>query len=127
MFYRRLVKDSITGVYDVTFGNGKGNYLSGREAVGQAVRTRLLLFEGEWFLDITDGLPLFQGILGYQGANKDAVDRLISERILGTLGITKILSFISSYDHSSRSYAYTAQADSTYGPIVISNSPLVLS
>jgi hypothetical protein len=118
------VKDPVTGIWDITFGNGKGNFLYGQEAVGQAVRTRLLLFEGEWFLDITDGLPMFQSILGYQGSNKEAVDRLITERILGTTGITQIVSFTSSYDSSIREYTYTAIADSIYGPVVVSNSPL---
>lgn len=118
MMYRRLDAD-----FDYTFGNGKGNHLTGRAAVAQAIRTRLLLFQGEWWADLNDGLPLFQSIMGYQGANKEAVDRLILQRIAGTQGVTGVKFFSSSYNTGTRGYTFTATADTIYGEVAVSNVP----
>ena len=49
-------QDSVTG--DMQFGHGSADFWHNvPEAVGQSVMTRLLLFAGEWFLDISEGTP----------------------------------------------------------------------
>lgn len=118
MIYRRL--DSS---HDMTFGNGRGNFLSGIESVAQAIKTRLLLFQEEWLFDRNDGLPLFQSILGYAGANKAAVERVIAERILGTQHVTGISHIASSYDPGSRQYTFTARVDTDFGEVALSSVP----
>ena len=74
MLHRRLDED-----WDYVFGHGKADYLTGREAVGQAVKTRLLLLYGEWWEDLQDGLPLFEKILASPGSeqNLQAVDVIL--------------------------------------------------
>jgi len=62
------------------------------EAVGQAVRTRLLLWKGEWFMNNKDGTPYMQGILGHN----TQYDLEIKARILGTKGVKEILNYSSS-------------------------------
>lgn len=70
-----------------------GVFLSNSPAtVAQAVQTRLLLWRGEWFLDVTDGTPYMQDILGH-GTNYDLE---IQDRILGTTGVLEITSYSSS-------------------------------
>ena len=118
MIYRRLDKDG-----DYTFGNGRGNFLSGVDAVAQAVSTRLKLFTGEWWADRNDGLPLFQSILGYQGKNKATVDRLITERILGTQNVIGIKGISSQYNADTRAYQFSATIDTAFGDVVITNVP----
>lgn len=118
MIYRRLDEN-----WDYTFGNGKGNFISGVDAVAQAIATRLKLFMGEWWADRNDGLPLFQSILGYAGKNKETVDRLITERILGTQNVTGIKGITSSYSPDTRAYQFSATVDTAFGSVVVTNIP----
>ena len=90
MKHRRLDAD-----WDYCFGHGKQDYLEGREAVAQAIKTRLLLLYGEWWEDQEDGLPLFQKILAGSAreSNLEAIDLIFRERIGNTPGVLAILRF----------------------------------
>ena len=119
MLYRRL--DSS---WDYTWGSGISNYLTDVDATAQAIKSRLLLWLGEFFLDINSGLPMFQGILGYAGTNKESVDRLISDRILGTTWngqkvVTAITYLDSSYNPNTRAYTFQAQVETIFGTVSI--------
>ena len=60
MRYRREDDDG-----DYTFGQGDDTWLvNSPEAVAQAIKTRFLLWYGEWFLDTTAGTPWIQSVLG---------------------------------------------------------------
>lgn len=61
----------------------------------QKVKINLLNFRGEWFRDITTGIPYLQEILGVRN-NKDVADTLIKNAILNTDNITSIISYSSS-------------------------------
>lgn len=91
MKYRRLTE---TG--DYVFGNNQYDYISGDEAVAQAIKTRLLLFYGEWFENIAIGIPYFQSILGQVSDDslKLSIVQLVSERILEIDEITNIESVV---------------------------------
>lgn len=88
--------------------------------VGQAVLTRLKLLQGEWFLDVTDGTPYLQRILGkHYGSNPDAY---IKQRILGTQGVTSILSYTSTFDGATRKFTVNATIATIYGTTTISTT-----
>lgn len=59
--------------------------------VAQAISTRLKLWRTEWFLDKTAGTPWRQSILG-KSVNPDA---FIKQAVLGTQGVTSIVSYSS--------------------------------
>ena len=59
MRYRRLDENG-----DYSFGNNSLDYIKDNDAVVQAIKTKLYLFYGEWWEDISLGLPMFQSILG---------------------------------------------------------------
>ncbi len=62
MRYRREDDDG-----DYTFGEGDDTWLvNSPEAVAQAIKTRFLLWYGQWFLDTTEGTPWIQSVLGKQ-------------------------------------------------------------
>lgn len=84
---------------DYRFGKSIQDFLTDVEAVAQAIKTNLLLLQGEWWEDTSAGLPLFQNILGQSGTpdHLNAADLLIKERILSTKGVAEIQSFQSSY------------------------------
>ncbi len=98
---------------DYSFGTNK--FYTKVEAVAQAILTRMRLLYGEWWENTEDGLPLFEKILGTFGGaeNKNAVDLIISERILGTEGVTEIISFESTF--LNRIYSAQCVVNTVYG------------
>lgn len=104
-------------------GNGQSNFLSDLQAITQIIRTRLLLFQGEWFLNLLDGLPLFQSILGSPGGttNIQFIISLITQRILQTPYVTAISSIGASYKN--RSFSFSAQVETQFGTVYVTNTP----
>lgn len=93
MRYRIL---SPTG--DYVFGQGRSEFLvNSPETVGQAVKTRLRLLTGEWFLDQDEGTPYATQILGTN--TQSLYDRAIQERVLGTEGVLSIQEYASSLNN----------------------------
>lgn len=62
------------------------------EAVAQAIKTRFLLWYGQWFLDTTEGTPWIQSVLGKQ--KPDTYNLAIRKRILETQGLAQSLHLI---------------------------------
>ncbi|WP_043614305.1 hypothetical protein [Chromobacterium violaceum] len=102
---------------DYTFGTGGDFYVNQAEAVAQAVRTRLALWLGDWFLDTSDGTPWSTDGLGQ--TNKTAIDAQLRARILGTMGVTSIVAYGSQFDGNSRKLAISATIDTVYGTLPI--------
>lgn len=99
---------------DYSWGNQQGDfYRDQAEAVAQAVQTRLRLTLGEWFLDVTDGTPWNTEVLGKY--TKDQYDTAIRDRILGTTGVTEIVSYSSTADTQARTLTVTVTINTQYG------------
>lgn len=111
MRYRKLSEDG----EDYQFGNSQNDFWRDTpEAVGQAAETRLLLFLGEWFLDLTEGTPYLQGILGKH--SQEVADLTIQDRIAGTQDLTQISAYSSTLDREIRYMSVSATIDTIYGP-----------
>lgn len=91
------------------------------EAVRQAIQTRMTLHAGEWFLDTSEGLDLGK-ILGYHTQNTRDLE--IKRRILGTKGVTMLVSYSSSVT-SARSFKVTAKVNTLYGQVTITQDYVV--
>lgn len=89
-------------------------FLTGREAIAQTIVTRLKLFLGEYFRDVTDGTPWFQQILG-KFENLNAVEAILRNRIARTQGVVRLLSFAMQYDLGSRTLSVQSQVLTVYG------------
>ena len=110
----RYRKQSSTG--DYTFGFGQADFLiNNPECVAQAVKTRLLLLRGEWFLDIDDGTPYADEILGK--SNAMARDQAVRARILGTENVTEIVSYFS--ELVDRNLSITATINTAFGQTTV--------
>lgn len=111
MIYRRL---SPTG--DYTFGAGKQEFLSGVEAVAQAIKTRLQLNKYTFWRDLKDGFPLFTNILGSPGsdANLAIIDTIVKDRISSTPNVIAITAFNRVWNPNTRNYSYTTTVSTIY-------------
>lgn len=103
---------------DMRFGGGRGDWLADNpEAVAQAARTRLLLIEGEWFLDTTEGTPYQSRILGT--GKQSLYDWAIRERILRTQGATELTAYDSQIDPETRRLSVQATISTLYGTATV--------
>jgi hypothetical protein len=95
--------------------------LSDLAAVAQAIQTRLLLFEGEWWEDLSEGTPLFQQILGYrrQTSGQDLATTALTRRIMGTPYVSAVTNVQVQFNPSTRGYNYTATVYTSFGTIQI--------
>ncbi len=89
-------------------------FLTEREAISQTIVTRLKLFLGEYFRDVTDGTPWFQQILG-KFENLNAVEAILRNRIARTQGVVRLLAFSMDYDLDSRALSVQTQVLTVYG------------
>jgi hypothetical protein len=107
---------------DYSFGRGQQNLTYGSYAVAQAIKTRLLLLQGEWWEDTSLGLPLFQQIIGQSGLQKNVkiADLLIQNVILNTPNVTGISEFLSAFQN--RSYSFQCNVQTAFGDITVSKT-----
>lgn len=106
---------------DIYFVNGQLAFVTEKDYVAQRVRTRLQLFLGEWFLDISQGVPWFEEIL-VKPANIVTTQALIKNTILNTPEVTGIESYSDSFDPVNRKYTVNTVINSIYGQVQISEN-----
>ncbi len=113
MIYRKLDSNG-----DFVFGQGVGNFLKDQpEAVAQAVKTRLGLIQGEWFLDIEVGTPYNSQILG--AGKVSTYDAAIQQVIRTTPGVTGIVNYASSVDPTTRAASIDCTINTVYGQVTL--------
>ncbi len=77
---------------DLAIVNGDLVLTSGSDAIRQHIEQRLKTFLGEWFLDLSTGVPYFQEILK-KNPNIQIVDGLFKQTILDTPGVIELMQF----------------------------------
>lgn len=128
MRYRKL---DVNG--DYSFGHGQADfYRDVPDAPGQATKTRLALFTGEWFLDLAEGTPwggfpintqvVGRGLVLGKG-NRAIRELVIKERILDTQGVLSIDDFSSFVDSNQRFMSFSATVTTIYGRLLIQATP----
>lgn len=107
---------SVSG--DYTFGQGVSNFLRDTPAaVAQVVGTRLRLWEGEFFLDLSDGTPYWQTILAHKnyGLASDAV----RQRILTTPFLISIDDYSAVFTDDTREFLVTGTLNTAFGVVPV--------
>ncbi len=97
--------------------------LSGTDAVAQAILTRLRLFYGEWWEDLSQGLPVFQQILGQlaSASGLAAMQLAVARVISGTPYVTSVTSLTLSFNNGVLNFQASVQT--AFGPVTVSNLP----
>ncbi len=88
------------------------------EEIAQTVQTRLRLFLGEYFRNVTEGTPWWESILGKQGtlSSKEAI---LKNRAIRTEGVTGLAKFTTDFDINTRAYTVKAVILTQYGSIEV--------
>ena len=108
--------------HDMTFGQGLANYARDDEATAQAVKTRLLMLLGEWFLDTNAGVPHLQKIM-VKPSNLPLAEALIKRTILQTEGVAELRAFNMAFDRETRRLTIDATVTNTYGTVANIKGP----
>lgn len=105
----------------------KGSFKLVKDAaeILQHVRTRLLFYVGEWFLDINAGTPHFQNIFT-KPANLANIESILKSRILNTDEVLTLLEFSMAYEGESvRRLTINFSAETPYG--IIENEKVTIN
>jgi hypothetical protein len=99
---------------DMLFGSNTNDYwYNVPEAVAQSIMTRLRLFEGEWFVDLTEGTPWATQVLGER--TQSTRDVVVRSRVFGTPHVIAITEYGSRYDGETRTWGAAMTIDTDYG------------
>ena len=113
---------------DMTFGQGSGNYLiNSSAAVCQILNTTLRLWQTEWFLNLSAGIPYLTNVAGYGNLTMGAL--ILKTAALAVPGVINIDNWSVAFDPTLRKYTVTGSnintifGSSTFGaPITIASS-----
>lgn len=89
-------------------------FIGASEEIAQTVKTRLALFLGEYFRNITEGTPWYEQILG-KFKSLDTAEAVLRVRIAATPGVIRLTSFDTDFDIDSRTYSVTAGVLTIHG------------
>ena len=104
---------------DMTFGQNQANFLIDNvQMVQQKILTRLKLWQGEFFLNTSAGMPWQTEVIGY--GTEALYDAAIQAQIQGTVAVTEISSYSSNLDPATRVLTVTFTVQTLYGPLTVS-------
>lgn len=99
---------------DLSFNEFDFSLVDQTGQIMQNLAIRLRFFLGEWYLDITQGLPFFETFFR-KAPNQIQIESILKEEIVNTRGIVEITSFETSFDQSRRIYTVKFTARSING------------
>lgn len=104
---------------DLIIEDGSLKLVRDAAEVVQHVRTRLLFYKGEWFLDTLTGVPYYQEIFT-KPANLGNTESILKSTIIQTPGIEQLTNFAMDYQGGSiRNLGVTAKAETVFGDVTI--------
>jgi len=86
------------------------------EALAQLCESRLLVIEGDYFLDKTLGIPYISQVF-VKTSDKSLVDSFFKNMLLETEGVNSIISYSGEYIEATRTYEIKFTVDTDLGEI----------
>lgn len=97
---------------DMTFGQGSGNYLiDSSAAVCQILGTQLQLWQTEWFLNLSAGIPYNTQIAGY--GNLSMASLILKQATLSAPGVISVDNWAVVFNAATRQYTVTGSSINT--------------
>ena len=104
---------ALTPTGDMSFGQSSVNFfVDVPRAVAQCIQTTLKLWQGEWFIDQSAGVPWAQNVLGKNTAGY--YDLVIQHAITGVPGVVNLVSYSSSLDRATRALTVRVTVNTLY-------------
>lgn len=104
------------GDWDVS--SGTLTFLEGADETAQKVKARLSFHRGEWFLDLSQGVPYFEAFL-VKNPDIDALRQVVRKIILDTPGVKSVDTLTLDWDRKRRRMSMTFQARHDSGAIIV--------
>jgi hypothetical protein len=111
---RDLKIDALTG--DLIIEDGDFVWVAGIDSIEQDIRTALLMFRGEWFLDLTQGVPYHQSILG-QKTPLTVIREIFRTQLLTIPGVLAVLALEVSFKATIRKLTVTWKVSTDLGEL----------
>lgn len=73
------------------------------DQIAQNLAIRLRFFQGEWYLDTTEGMPYFESFF-LKNPNQIQIESFLLDEIANTQGVQEILEFSSTYNGANRTF-----------------------
>lgn len=108
---------------DLSIENGDMVLVDGVDAIKQLLSQRLKFFLGEWFLDLSKGIPYFEKVL-LKNPSPIVLDTIFKQQILSTPGVLGLEQFNIELDTARRTMSITLRAKTSQG-IVDFNSEVI--
>ena len=90
--------------------------INGADKVAQQIKITLLAFLGEWFLDVTFGVPYLEEIL-VKNPRMSTVETILRSHINGVPHVIRLETFIIEWDRARRTLSVNFVAQTDYGRI----------
>lgn len=90
--------------------------INGADKVAQQIKITLLAFFGEWFLDVTFGVPYLEEIL-VKNPRIATVETILRAHINAVPHVIRLETFILDWNRQTRTLSLNFVAQTDYGPI----------
>ena len=101
--------------HDARIVDGKFQRVRGSDEVRQRVKVAIWHYIREYFLNVPDGVPWYEQILGRKSGT-DLVSQLLRRRILQTPGVIRIVDFFVDFNTTTRTFEVESEIEVTPGP-----------
>lgn len=92
--------------HDTYMVDGHMHYINGSDAISQMVKTRLMTFSEEWFLDLDAGVPWREEIF-VKGYSEARIRSILGKTIFDTEGVQAVLDVEFTVDPKTRKLAFS--------------------
>ena len=95
--------------------------VSDSDQIAQNLGIRLAFVLGEWYLDITEGIPYYEDFF-IKAPNQIQIESVLKEEIVNTAGVLEILAFSATYNPSgpqARTFTVNFQVSTVAGNLQI--------
>ncbi|QDP55891.1 MAG: putative baseplate wedge protein [Prokaryotic dsDNA virus sp.] len=101
---------------DLVLINGSFATVNEGEQVAQHIRTRLLFYIREWFLNVNSGTPWFDEVF-VRPVDLSRVETIIKNRIRTTPGVTELTYFRLELERDTRKLQVSFSANTDFGTL----------
>ena len=111
-----IANESDPSFHDLDIANYDLQLVSGVDQVRQKIECRLQFFFGEWFLDNTQGVKLYETVF-VKNPNLSLIASTFRAAILETRDVKSVIEYNQNYDPKLRKLEVSFKVDTKYGTL----------